>query len=345
MSPYLIAAGAGFVLTYLVVNYLKRLTSQRQLFCAEIRPRDVHQTPTPRIGGIVMVTMFLLLSLIAYLFYPSWFNFADQTLFGIDKNFLGMIIAIIVLSVVNVADDYRSVRWPWKLLTQIMAALIIAAFGVKVAWLTSFGWELALNGYLAWLFIVAWLVILANVVNWLDSIDGLASGTSMIAMAVLLVLSLSRGDQIGSALIAALLFGIIAGFLPHNFMRQKAFLGDTGAIFLGFMIGVLAIISGGKVIVAFLVMAIPILDATVVFFSRLLNRQSPFLPDNRHLTHRLLSAGLRVWQINLIYFSISLALGLAALNTQQTGQYYLIMIAVIVMAVFVLLYSRQVKKT
>jgi UDP-GlcNAc:undecaprenyl-phosphate GlcNAc-1-phosphate transferase len=286
-----------------------------------------------------------LAGLITYLINPTWFNFAGETIWGVDKNLLGLLMAVLVLSVVNVADDYKNVSWIWKLLTQVAAALIIAAFGVKVAWLTTFGWELALSGYLAWIFIVAWLVILSNVVNWLDSVDGLATGTSMIAMAVLFALSLARLDQVGSALIAAIVFGALAGFLPHNFMRRKAFLGDTGAIFAGFLIGVLAIISGGKVIVAFLVMAIPILDAAVVFFGRLLNKQSPFLPDNRHLTHRLLAMGMKVWQINLTYFSISLGLGLAALNTQQTGQYYLILLALVVMAVLVLLYSRQARSS
>ncbi|MEX1123883.1 MAG: MraY family glycosyltransferase [Patescibacteria group bacterium] len=343
MAPYYISALVSSIVAYLLVWLFKTYAVEKNIFSAEIRQRDIHKTPTPRVGGIAIVVTFLLVSLGAYLVSPESFKFIDGQIGGIDKNFLGLVIAVVVLSVVNIADDFKNIKWPLKLATQVTAALIIAAFGVKVAWLTTFGWDLALNGYIAWIFIVIWLVVLANVVNWVDSIDGLAGGTSMIAMAVLFILSISRGDQSGSALLAAIVFGALAGFLPHNFMAKKAFLGDTGAVFLGFIIGVLAIISGGKVIVAFLVMAIPILDAAVVFFGRIINRQSPFLPDNRHLTHRLLAMGLAVWQINAIYFSISLALGLAALNTQKTGQYYLIFLALTAMAGFVLLYSKQAK--
>ncbi len=127
-------------------------------------------------------------------------------------------------------------------------------------------------------------------------------------------------------------------------MKKKAFLGDTGSVFLGFIIGVLAIISGGKITIAFLVMAIPILDAAVVFFSRLMARHSPFLPDQRHLPHRLMAMGLKVWQVNLTYYLFCLAFGLIALNTQLTGRYYAIFLAGAVMAALVLLYSRQPTK-
>jgi len=344
MALYVISAVTSFAASFVLAWWLKTIAARKQIFCGEIRPRDVHTTPTPRVGGIAIVVTFLLVALSVYLLNPDWLSFTRREVWGIDSYFLGLILSVMILTVVNIADDYKSVSWPVKLLTQILAAVIIALFGVKVGWLTTFGWELALSGALSMVFIVVWLVSLANVVNWLDSVDGLVGGVSLIALAILFLMSLARVNFIGNAVIGAIAFGAVAGFLPHNFMSKKAFLGDTGAVFLGFLIGVMAIISGGKVTIAFLILALPILDAAVVFFSRLFSHSSPFLPDQRHLPHRLLAMGLKVWQVDLTYYIICLTFGLIALNTQLSGRYYAMILAAVVMATFVLLYSRQAKE-
>lgn len=345
MALYYYSALLGFIVSFGLIWLFKKYANKRKIFLTKIRLRDIHSKPTPRIGGIGIVLSFLLVVLTLYYINPDWFVFIDEKILGIDRNFFGLILAILTLSAVNIVDDYRGVGWPLKLVIQVVAAILIAIFGVKVPWLTAFGWELVLNGYLAWIFIVVWLISLANVVNWLDSTDGLAGGVVAIALAVLFFLSVSPTvDQSGNALLGAVAFGTVIGFLPHNFMKNKTFLGDTGSVFLGFLIGVLAIISGGKVMVAFLVMAIPFMDALVVFGSRIISGKSPFLPDQRHLPHRLLAMGLKVWQINILYYGTSLFFGLAALNTQTSGKIYMIILAAVLMAGLVLLYSRSMVK-
>jgi len=331
----LLTALSSGVLTHLLAGLARR----RGYFLPKIRPRDYHTHPIPRVGGIAVVVSFLSAVTITYFAKPELLQFTDERVWGVDRNLLGLILGVIILSAVNVIDDYRPIPWAPRLLFQIIAALVIAFFGIKIQWLSNpFGPPLALGGF-DWAFVVIWLVSVGNVVNWLDGVDGLAGGVAAIAVAVLFYLSLSPTvEQPQNALLAAIVFGAVIGFLPFNF-GGRAFLGDTGSVFLGFAIGVMAIISGGKVATAFLVLAIPFLDALVVLFLRLLKGQSPFLPDHRHLAHRLVEIGLKRWQINGIFYGAALLFGLIALNTQTLGKFWALLAALVVMAALISFYS------
>ena len=127
-------------------------------------------------------------------------------------------------------------------------------------------------------------------------------------------------------------------------LRGKVFLGDTGSMFLGFLIGVIAIISGGKVATVFLVLAIPFLDALMVVVTRLIGGQSPFQADRRHLIHRLLDRGFKKWQIIGLFYGLSLVFGLIALNTQSLGKFWAILVTMVIMTLLVLLYSFGAKR-
>lgn len=308
-----------------------------------IRERDLHREPTPRVGGIAVVAAFLVVVLAMSLLAPQFLNFVGRKTLGIDTNLLGLILAVVVLSIVNIADDFKAKPWQLRLVVEIIAALLIFAFGIRIPWLSSpFGGQVVL-GALEWLFVVVWLVGLSNVVNWLDGVNGLVGGVVVIALAVLFFLSRQVG-QYSNAMLTIIALGAVVGFLPFNLGRAKAFLGDTGSVFLGFLIGVVAIISGGKVATAFLVLAIPFLDAIVVFGSRLLNRQSPFHADKRHLHHRLLAIGMKEWQIVGLFYVISLAFGLIALNTQTLGKADAVLAALALMVALILLYWYRGKR-
>lgn len=345
MALFYISAGASLVLSYLIVWWLKSLSLKHKIFFTPIRERDIHSYPVPRVGGIGLVASFLIVSLALYFINPGWFDFAGELVLGIDRNFLGLILAILVLTVANIKDDYKGIHWSIRLVSQVIASLLVIAFGIEVVSLSNpFGGMLALTAVAGAAIVLIWLVALSNVVNWLDSTDGLASGVSAISIAVLFFLSISpMVDQPETALIGAVALGAILGFLPHNLSKKKAFLGDTGSVFLGFLIGVMAIISGGKIATAFLVLAIPFLDALVVMVTRVVQRRSPFLPDNSHLPHRLLRMGFKPWQINIIYYGLSLVFGLVALNTQTLGKLGVVLMAVLIMIFFVLLYSGKIK--
>lgn len=342
MNSIIIGGVVSFILAIISISFWRHLAVKKSIFITPIRVRDSHIRPTPRVGGIALVITFLVVVFGWLLFNPSDLNFSDQTFFGIDKNLFGLMLAILLLTVVNLWDDYKGLGWQFKLLVQIAAALLVAYFGVKIQILSNpFGEPFQL-GNLDWLFVVIWLVTLSNVVNWLDGIDGLAGGVSSITLVILLLLSLSpQVAQPSNALLASIALGGVLGFLFFN-ARGLVFLGDTGSVYLGFLIGVLAIISGGKVATAALVLAIPILDALVVLASRIFHGQSPFMADRRHLHHRLLDLGWKPRQIVLFFYSVSALLGLIALNTQTLGKFWALLAAAPAVFLLVLLYSVKV---
>jgi len=342
MTAYYFYAALAFVASLLLTPLLASWARKRAIFVPPIRGRDIHTSPVPRVGGLAIVAVFIVVITIWNLvlaYQPSsWLALPMGGEFA--RNLTGVILGLILLTAVNVVDDLREIRWQIRLAAQIMAATLVAAFGVQIVVFTNpFGEAFAL-GSLSWIFLVVWLVSLANAINWLDGVNGLAGGVSAIALAILFFLSVSpEVARSENAMLAAVGFGAVLGFLPYNLVRAKAFLGDTGSVFLGFLIAVVAVISGGKIATAFLVLAIPLLDALIVVINRLRNRRSPFSPDKGHLHHRLLELGLRPWQIVGLFYLISLAFGLLALNTQSSGKIAAVLGAIAVMGFFVAWYA------
>lgn len=337
---YWLVLGSTFILSVLINGQLISWAKRRQIFMPAIRPRDAHTTPTPRVGGIAIVAAFLVTIGVIVLFQPAILHFTNRAVLGVDRNLFGLLLAVIFLGIVNAYDDYQGLSWPVKLAAQLVAAVIITAFGISISGLSNpVGGQISLGHWSA-VIVVIWLVVVSNVINWLDSIDGVAGGVSAIALLVLFFLSITTlVNQPANAALALIGLGATLGFLVFN-LRGQTFLGDTGTIFLGFLIGVLAIISGGKVATVFLVLAVPFLDAVVVFFARLLAHQSPFLPDRRHLIHRLIDRGYSRRAILLFYYAVSLVFGLIALSTQTLGKLWAIIAALILMTVIVLATAR-----
>ncbi len=339
MSNYWLGAVIALIFSVIINGWLIKLCHKKGWFVPAVRPRDEHSQPTPRVGGVGVVMAFVMTVVLFLIFSRDSLSFGNATVFGIDRNLVGFLIAIIWLSTINVLDDYRGLSWQSKLLSQVIAAVIITSFGILIPTLSNpFGQQIIIGSYSS-ILVIIWLVVISNVINWLDSIDGVAGGVSAITLIILFLLSVNIAvNQPSNAMLAIIGFGATIGFLLYN-LRGKVFLGDTGSMFLGFLIGVLAIISGGKVATVFLVLAIPFLDALVVFISRIIHHQSPFLADRRHLTHRLLDRGFSKRTILLLFYAISLTFGLIALNTQTTGKFWAILAALVVMTFFVLLYS------
>ncbi len=318
-----LAAGVSFGLT----AWFRALAIKRGIFTPAVVDRDSHRLPTPRIGGLALVVSFLLITGLWLIWRPEQLTLGNRQILGLDSHLLGLLVAIVFMTTINLADDRIGVHWRIKLFGQIIAAGLIVIFGISIQSLTNPFGELLIIGQWSPLLVILWLVIMMNVTNWLDGLNGLAGGVGLIALVVILTLALRPTvAQPEVALMAAIGIGAVVGFLPHNLLG-RVFLGDTGSVFLGLLIGVLAIISGGKVATAFLVMAIPLLDGAVVFFSRIVSGQSPFIGDRRHLHHRLLAIGWRPSQIVGLFYSVSLLFGLIALNSQAIGKFWAILFA------------------
>ncbi|MBI4948166.1 undecaprenyl/decaprenyl-phosphate alpha-N-acetylglucosaminyl 1-phosphate transferase [Candidatus Berkelbacteria bacterium] len=333
------------ILSGAITHFLSKWAQQRKKFLPPVRERDVHTKPVPRVGGIAIVASFYITTLLITAIFPDLLSFTNTKVLGIDRSLFGLFMGLFILTAVNILDDYKSLRWQWRLLAQIASAVIIIAFGIRVDWLTNpFGGVIQM-GQWGSVFVIIWIVSLTNATNWLDGVNGLAGGVGAIALAILYFLSISpEVQQDGNALLAAISCGAVIGFLPFNIVRAKAFLGDTGSMFIGFLVGAIAIISGGKVATAFLVLAIPFLDSIVVIITRLLNKQSPFRPDNRHLHHKLLQLGLKPYQIVLVIYTVSLFFGLLALYTQPIGKVAATILALLMTLALVLIYTVKTKK-
>lgn len=288
-----------------------------------------------------MIVAFFVTVILVLILSPSSLDFTGRLIAGIDRNLFGLLLALIVIGIVNAIDDFKGLGWPIKLAAQVVAALIIIGFGILIPTLSNpFGSQVVVSS-LSWALVVIWLIVIINVINWLDSINGVAGGVSSITLIVLFLLSIDvTVNQSANALLAIIGLGVTIGFLIFN-LRGKVFMGDTGSMFLGLLIGVLAIISGGKVATVFLVLAIPFLDALVVFATRLLSHQSPFLADRRHLIHRLMDRGMTKWQIIGLFYSVSIVFGYVALHTQTLGKFWAVLAAMALMSIFILLYSSQ----
>ena len=335
-----------FVLA-LAVTPLVRRFALRKGFVDVPAPRKIHSQNIARIGGLAIFIPVILIIVGYLIFAPFKLAFIAEKTLGIDKNLLGVLLGGLVIVAAGLYDDIKGLNPFWKLILQFAAAALVAIFGVKIWWLSNpFGNVIVLGGWSA-AFVILWIVLITNVVNWLDGLDGLATGVSFIAAATLFVLSLQTFvNQPSTAMLSVILAGACLGFLPYNFHPAKIFLGDSGAMFLGFMLAVLAIISGGKIATAALVLGIPIFDAIWVVLRRIINKKAPWLADREHLHHRFLKAGLSQRQAVLLLYALSMGFAIAALFSQTKGKFWaaISLVAIMIILAVILIFLEKVKQ-
>lgn len=342
----------SFIISALICGgltfYVKKLAEKLKLF-DQPSPRKIHVQPVPRLGGIAIVLTFLIVTL-GYLFASHRLDFGPDIRL-IDQKLIGVILGLLVLIGVGIYDDIRGVGPMKKLFWQAAAAVIVVSFGVSISFLrlpfgqhlnlTDFQIHFVLSGHifnieiLANLLAIFWILLLINTFNFLDGLDGLATGIALISALVIFFLSLSLGQD-ASALMAAIIAGVACGFLPWNFHPARIFLGDSGSMALGYLIAVLAMISGGKLATSFLVLGIPVLDVGWVVLRRLFRRKSPFLADRRHLHHRLLTAGMTQKQAVILLYLISIIFGSVAVISKTQEKITALMILVGLMIILAL---------
>jgi len=338
--------------------YIKLLAEKRKLFDLP-SSRKIHPRPLPRLGGLALVITFLII-VIGYTFASGRLTFSSSKFFIFDQKILGLILGLLILLIVGVVDDIRGLGPLKKLFWQILAAVIVVSFGVSISFLRlPFGQHLDLSSIiyhfclfghcfnvaiLAGLLSVFWIVLLINTFNFLDGLDGLATGIALISAAVIFFLSLNLGQD-ANALLAAIIAGIALGFLPWNFNPARIFLGDSGSMALGYLVAVLAMISGGKLATSFLVLGIPVLDVGWVVLRRIFKGVSPLVADKRHFHHRLLTAGLSQRQAVLILYLISLIFGsIAVLSKTQEKIMASIFLLMLMLALALMLVGLELKR-
>lgn len=328
------------------------LVAKRMKLLPSIRGRDVHTERKPRVGGVAILTTILIAVLTIATVSPEKLSFGGEAFWGIDRALLGVLFGMAILLIFGLIDDIKSLK-PWaQLLGQILAASAVIWGGVQAEYinlplggatiyLNKVAWEIPhwLGGGIIWpwaaLFSYIWVILMINVMNFFDGLDGLAGSVGATGAAILFFVCL-RLELIAPATLALILGAAVLGFLPWNWHPSKIFMGTVGSQLLGFMLGVVAIISGAKVATAVLVLGVPLLDALVVIVRRLIAGKSPFQADQRHLHHRLLHIGLSTPKVVLVITAISLAFGLFSLRTQDaSGKGLLTVILVAAMVIFI----------
>ena len=327
--PFLLTFGLSFILTL----FVRRIALKQEWFDLP-SPRKIHHKPVPRLGGVAIFVSFLLVVIGYLIFAPDKLSFVFEKIAGIDKNLFGVLLGAIILVGAGIYDDLKGLKPFHKLIIQFLAAVIVASFGIKIWWLSNpFGSQIVLGSFGS-IFVILWIVLVINVVNWLDGLDGLATGVSGISSLVLFYLALvPTVNQPATALLCIIVAGAALGFLPFNFNPAKIFLGDSGSMFLGFMIAIFAIISGGKIATAALVLGIPIFDAIWVILRRLFQKKAPWQADRKHLHHRFLYAGLSQKSAVLMLYAMAAGFGILSLYSGTLGKFWA-MCALLVFMIF-----------
>ncbi|MGN1049849.1 MAG: glycosyltransferase family 4 protein, partial [Selenomonadaceae bacterium] len=296
-------------------------------------PRKVHKKPIPRIGGIGIYIAFM----VSFLTLVDFNQLPMETADGI----IGLLAGGTIVVLVGIIDDYTNLPAKVKLLGQIAAACAVVAFDVRIDFVTDpFGDYLYLE-YFAIPVTIFWLVGLTNTVNLIDGLDGLAAGVATLASVTIMLVALQ--DELALvAVFTSALAGAATGFLFFNFNPARIFMGDTGSMFLGFMLAGISIIGAVKsaatiaLIVPVLALGVPILDTSFAIIRRYRGGVPIFKPDKGHLHHRLLDLGFSQRQAVLLMYVISAILGLSALvlNTVSGGMAVAIVVCVMAVVLF-----------
>jgi UDP-GlcNAc:undecaprenyl-phosphate GlcNAc-1-phosphate transferase len=244
--------------------------------------RKLHVRPVPRLGGI---------ALLLGIFVPS------LAFLPLDGPYRGILLGAAVATTIGAIDDFRGLPWWGKLGGQLAAGGIAIGFGVNVDRFTfpGFGSQ-ELPDWFSGPATLVWIVAIMNMVNFLDGMDGLAAGICAIAGSTFAVIGLSLGSP-DAALLAAIVAGACFGFLHHNFYPARIFMGDSGALLLGFLLATLAVEGLVKtaalatLVLPLIILAIPIIDTSFVFVKRMKYRRPIYAADRAHLHHRFLSIG------------------------------------------------------
>jgi len=299
-------------LAYLTTGVIRYLMV-RSNWMTEIRDRDVHTIPKPRMGGVAMFTGF-----IGAVFLADQLPALTRGFQPITPEMNAVVGGAVIIVMLGAIDDLWELDALTKIIGQLLGALIMSMLGLN--WTLLYipfgdGTTVLLDQFWSVVITVLFTVTLINAINFVDGLDGLAAGLGMIAGGSILLFSLTilhdQGGMVSAyppAIIAAGLVGVCAGFLPHNFEPSRIFMGDSGSMLIGFLLAAASTSASGKInmglygavdmvallspiIVVLAAVAIPLLDLVMAVVRRVRKGQSPFSADKKHLHHRLLTLG------------------------------------------------------
>lgn len=310
MRIYLIGFAIALVSSYFITFIVEKLALR--VGAVDIpNKRKVHVKPIPRLGGLAIYISFSLSLLVVLLI-----DHVDLSRLGVQL--WGILIGGTFILIFGAMDDIAELSAGVKLIGQTIAATILFLFGARIEFIGNPFGGLIYLGSLSIFLTLFWMIGLTNTVNLIDGLDGLAAGVTSIALIILTVIAFETGRQ-EIAFICLILLGSVLGFLKHNFNPAGIFMGDSGSMFLGFMLaavtvqGVMKSAIAIALLVPIVIMGIPILDTAFAIFRRFRKKQPLTQADNDHIHHRLMHRGFSQRQTVLIIYVWTAMLGGAAL--------------------------------
>ena len=345
-STLIIAFLGSFLLSILVTPLIKKLAEKYDILDRPEKAPDrkIHKKPIPLLGGLaIFITFNIVLIFVAQDITQGYL---------MSKHLWGIFIGGLIIMIGGFIDDKFDIKPSLQLIFPILAAICVIASGVGIDYITNpLGGEFRLDSLsltlfeidnlpyqlviLADLFSLLWLMGMMYTTKILDGVDGLVSGITTIGAFIIFFLSMTKDVyQPETATLALILAGACLGFFLFNFNPAKIFLGEGGSLYCGFMLGVLSIISGGKIATALLIMGIPIIDVIWTIIRRLFFEKKSFAKaDRKHLHHQLLDIGLTPKKTLLLFLSFAIIFGIISLFLNSFEK----MIALLILIILILI--------
>ena len=267
--------------------------------------RKVHKKPMPRVGGLAIFLAYLF----GYMLYGT-----------ISTQMISVLIGGFIIILTGIVDDINPIPAKYKFLCQTVAALIVVIYGkLFFTNITLFGLTFIFAPWINQILSIFFIVATVNAINLIDGLDGLSSGISAIYFATIAILGFILNNLGGlDVILSLIMLGATLGFLVHNFPPAKIFMGDTGSMFLGFMIAIIALLGYKvttitSVIIPIIILFIPILDTLFAIIRRIIKRESIGTPDKEHLHHQLLKITsspvktiLIIYLMNIVFSAVTI---------------------------------------
>lgn len=338
MFRYLFPPLLAFILSLLLTKKVRRLALQFNVVDAPTEERKIQKGHVPLLGGLAVYFSFALVLILSWSL--GWLADGKIT----TPKIIAILLGGLIICLVGFWDDKYNIKTK-SFIGPFCAALVAIGTGITIGYITNpflagtgpYGRALLyFGGALGSILSFLWLLVMMYTTKFLDGLDGLVSGIGAIGAVILFIVSLFWDvPQSGTSILCLILAGSCLGFLVYNWHPASIFLGESGSVFIGFMLGILAIISGGKIATALLIMGIPLLDLAWVVLRRIFKeRKSPFTGDRKHLHFRLLDAGFSHRGAVLFLYFLTLLFGSVSLFLQS--QYKMLTLAILFIIMMIL---------
>lgn len=319
----------SFLISFILTPFARKLAIKTRALDIPKDDRRMHTKPMPLLGGlaifvattiVIILAKFALLPMVLDYLEANAFEYnRTEILLGIQK-LNGVLVGGTLIFIVGLIDDYNGMKAWVKFICQVGCASIVYLMGIRVD--LMFGYSIGTGGTLSeivgFVLTIIWIVGITNTINLIDGLDGLAAGVAAIASVAIAYTAYIHGMYTVTLAMLALA-GSALGFLPYNFNPAKIFMGDSGSLYMGFMLATISIIGPVKsativaTIVPVLVLGLPIFDVIFAILRRLVNRKPIMGADKAHLHHRLIDSGMGVKRSVLMLYGISGIMGIAAI--------------------------------